>query len=128
MKTIFVTEKKYLSLQLNNLIVKSENNEASVPLSDISVIILDNPQIAISASLLSKIADSEIVLFTCSDKHIPNGIYIPFNTHCRFSGISRLQIELSEPFKKQCWQKIIKAKINNQFKVLTPHKIINLSN
>lgn len=118
MKTIFISEKNYLSLRLNNLIVKSENNEASVPLSDISTIILDNPQIAISASLLSKIADSGIVLFTCNDKHIPNGIYIPFNTHCRFSGISRLQIELSEPFKKQCWQKIIKAKINNQFEVL----------
>jgi CRISPR-associated protein Cas1 len=118
LKTIFVTEKNYLSLKLNNLIIKSENRETSIPLSDISVIMLDNPQIAISASLLSKIADSRITLFTCNDKHTPNGIYIPFNTHCRFSGISRLQIELSEPFKKRCWQKIIKAKINNQFEVL----------
>lgn len=125
MKTIFVSEKKYLSLRLNNLIVKSENNKVSVPLSDISAIILDNPQIAISASLLSKIADSGIALFTCNDKHIPNGIYIPFNIHCRFSGISRLQIRLSKPFKKQCWRKIIKAKINNQFEVLKSKSLEN---
>lgn len=140
-RTVFISNKNTLSLFLNNLVIKSDETSLSdfkkggktisVPLNDISVIILDNIQINISVSLLSKFADEGISLFICDDKHMPAGLYTPFNNHSRFTGISKSQIGLTEPFKKRCWQKIIQAKILNQanvIKSLHPENYILLEN
>jgi CRISPR-associated protein Cas1 len=134
-RTVYITNKNTLSLFLNNLKVKTNENPLSavkendktisIPLNDISVIVLDNLKINISVSLLSKLASFGIVLFVCDDKHMPSGIYIPFNNHSRLTEISKLQTKLSEPFKKRCWQKIIQAKILNQAKVIKSLHIEN---
>jgi len=125
-RTVYIYNENNLSQSLNNLIIKSKDGQTvSVPLNDISVVVLDNLQTNISASLLSKFADEGISLFVCDDKHMPSGICIPFNNHSRLTGISKLQICSSEPFKKRCWQRIIQAKISNQANVI---KLLRLEN
>lgn len=104
-----------LSVKNSQLIYETQENDTlSLPLEDISVIILENRQISLNNTLLSQIADYNIVLFTCDAFHMPSGVLFPFHQHSRYSDMAWQQIAVSEPLKKRIWQEIIKAKINNQ--------------
>lgn len=111
----------------NRRLVYEPFEEASltIPLEDISVVILENRQILLSNSLLSELPEYDIVLFTCDFSHLPSGVLFPFHTHSRYSQIAWLQRDISEPLKKRLWQEVIKAKINNQAAAL---EILNKSN
>lgn len=98
--------------------IEPDKEKLTIPLEDISVIVLENKQISLHNSLISEIAEYNIVLFTCDFSHIPSGVFIPFHNHCRYSEIAFNQIEMSEPLKKRIWQKIIKTKIYNQSTLL----------
>jgi len=91
-----------------------EGEVVSVPMEDISVIVLETHQVSITNALLSKISELNIVLFSCDDKHTPSGVFLPFHQHSRYSLMAHLQVEWSKPFKKNIWQSIIKQKIQNQ--------------
>ncbi|MFV0480383.1 MAG: type II CRISPR-associated endonuclease Cas1 [Campylobacteraceae bacterium] len=134
-KTVVFSNPCKLSLKLDNLKFEAKNqDEILVPLSDISVIILETNQITITSALLSEFANKDISVFTCDGSHIPNGLFLPFHQHSRYSLMSELQIKWSEPFKKQCWQNIISQKVKNQANVLKYFKysgektLQNLSN
>ncbi|MDN5278712.1 MAG: CRISP-associated protein Cas1 [Clostridiales bacterium] len=89
-----------------------------MPLEDISSIIIENLQTSISGKLLSDLAESGISLFTCNDKHTPNGVLAPFMCHSRQLAVARLQLEISEPFKKRLWKSLVVGKILNQARCL----------
>lgn len=87
-------------------------------MEDISSVVLETPQISISSKVMSLMADNKIVMYSCDDKHLPNGIFIPFARHSRELKILKQQLECTESFNKRCWQKIIIRKILNQAEVL----------
>ena len=92
------------------------------PIEDISVIVLEHKQVTLTHALLSACMEGKVVLFTCDDKHIPNGALFPFAMHSRYALHSKIQLQASEPFKKKLWQQIIKQKIFNQATVLSFYK------
>jgi CRISPR-associated protein Cas1 len=99
-----------------------DEKSVSVPLEDISVIVIEDNRSTLSTALLSHIAEHNIVLFTCDNYHMPNGLFTPFHQHSRFSLISHIQVDMKTPLKKQIWQKIITQKIFNQCSTwLTPN-------
>ena len=61
-------------------------------------------------------------MVTCDEKHIPNGVLLPFMAHSRQSKIAHLQISWSEPLKKRLWQRVVQCKIRNQAACLAYHK------
>ena len=95
-----------------------EGEGLTLPLEDISVLILENKQISLNNSLLSELSEYDIVLFSCDSTHHPSGAFFPFHNHSRYSEIAWQQMEISEPFKKRLWQEVVKIKINNQSEVL----------
>jgi len=90
----------------------------SVPLEDITVIVLENNQSTMTIALLSMCAEKNIALFTCDSYHIPNGLFTPFHQHSRLSQVSHIQRDMKLPLKKQIWQKIITQKLSNQSQLL----------
>lgn len=102
-----------LSVSNCQLVINNEQ-EITLPLEDITAIILENPQITVTSKLLSELSQNNIALFTCDNKHIPNGVLSPFMPHSRQTKVSNIQINTSEPFKKRIWHKIIVSKITNQ--------------
>lgn len=112
-----ITQPTKLSIQNKQLKITQED-EWSVPLEDISTIILETAQVNLSAKAMSMIADNQIVMYSCNDKHLPNGVFIPFACHSRQLKVLKQQLECKESFQKRCWQKIIVSKISNQAKVL----------
>ncbi len=116
-RSVMITQPTKLSVQNRQLKI-TQDEEWSIPMEDISSIILETPQISISSKVMSIIADNKIVMYSCDDKHLPNGIFIPFASHSRELKTLKNQLDCSESFKKRCWQKIVVRKILNQAEVL----------
>lgn len=118
-RTIVISKPSKISLKNHNLLYSPiDREDIKVPINDISVIIFETHQVTITSALFSKLAEENILVFSCDKKHTPNGIFIPFHQHSRFSLMVHLQTKWSEPFKKRLWQQIVSQKIKNQAKVL----------
>lgn len=116
-RSVVITQPTKLSVRNRQLKI-TQDEEWSIPIEDISSIVLETPQISISSKVMSMMADSKVIMYSCDDKHLPNGIFIPFTSHSRELKIIKSQLECSECFKKRCWQSIVIRKILNQAEVL----------
>ncbi len=118
-RTILITKPCRLSMKNLQFVYESRDEEiVTVPLEDITVIVLESNQASMSVALLSMCAEKNIALFTCDSYHMPNGLFTPFHQHSRLSQISHIQRDIKLPLKKQIWQKIITQKLTNQSQLL----------
>ncbi len=126
-KSVIIANDAKLSLKQNHLHIFQSDNEANLYLKDLAFIILESPQITLTSALLSAVADSKIVLLTCDESHLPNGVFMPFLAHFQASQIAKEQIAVKEQTKAILWQKIVQNKIRNQAFVLsyTGHKKVS---
>lgn len=90
------------------------DKEHSIPLEDINSILIENRQATITMATLSSLAENNVTVFICNEKHLPCAVMIPFAQHSRTSLMLKYQEKLSQPLRKQLWQQIVKSKINNQ--------------
>lgn len=90
------------------------DKEYRIPLEDISSILIENRQATITMATLSSLAENNVTVFICNEKHLPCAVMIPFAQHSRTSLMLKYQEELSQPLRKQLWQQLVKSKINNQ--------------
>lgn len=118
-RTVVITKPSKISIENDQLKYAPKDGEViKVPIDDISVIILEVHQVTITSALMSRLTESNIVLFTCDKTHTPNGVFIPFHQHSRYAQVAHKQIAWTEPFKKRVWQKIVSGKVWNQSKTL----------
>ena len=116
---LYISNPCYLSIRNKNIIVSTEKDGATaVPIDVISVVVLENNYSSMSSAFMSYLAEKNIVLFTCDSSFMPNGIFLPFHQHSRYTEVSNMQLEWSEPFKKRVWQKIVTNKVENQIGLL----------
>ncbi len=88
------------------------------PLEDAAWIIIDNNRSTLSARLIASAMESGTMIIFSDQRHHPCGMALAFHQHHEQTRIIRLQIALSTPFKKNLWQRIVRAKIINQAKNL----------
>ncbi len=118
-RTVVITKPSKISIENDQLKYAPKDGEViKVPIDDISVIILEVHQVTITSALMSRLTESNIVLFTCDKTHTPNGVFIPFHQHSRYTQVAHKQVAWTEPFKKRTWQKIVSQKVWNQSKTL----------
>ena len=55
----------------------------SVPIEDISAIVLESRQSTITTAALAALAQNGVVTFWCDETHLPCGISLPFAQHSR---------------------------------------------
>lgn len=113
-----VDDGEHLKVYLDNIEILKGENKYVIPLSDISIIVLDGLATSITTRLLEACSKYNVILVTCDKKHIPCGIYMPFNQHSRTVKIIRKQVQWNEKTKKELWKKIIQYKIWNQSEIL----------
>lgn len=109
-RSIVISNPAKLSVKNNQLIIFQEE-EAALPLEDISVVLIENQQVNITSKLLSDMSDFNVLLFICNNKHIPNAVFTPFYQHSRQLKIIKMQLQLSKNFLDECWQQIIKKRL-----------------
>jgi len=103
-----------LNLSKGQLRLDNEQGEFTLPLEDITALILESPQITLSAALLSACQEHGVAIITCDHTHTPNGVLLPFQPHSRQSKVARIQQSWSEPLRKRLWQRVVQSKIRNQ--------------
>lgn len=119
--TVTIGTPKYLCVQDNCLVIKNRHEDKvldKIPLSDIWVIIIDNPQVSITASLMGQVNDVGIGVLFCGSNHMPNGLALPIGAHSRHAEIVEHQLAISKPLRNQLWAKIVRRKIENQARAL----------
>lgn len=112
-RNLFIESEAVLSYKNEQLLINTDSAH-SVPIEDINSIVLDNNKSSLTVGTLSKLAENNITIYFCDQKHLPCGVLLPFASHSRCSGVLKLQEALTLPMQKHLWQQIIKAKINNQ--------------
>ena len=93
--------------------------QVSFAFSDLGFIVLDHPQITITHYALSALAEKNIVVISCDQKHLPISLNLPIYGNSLHSKRIQKQISITLPQKKQLWASIIKQKIINQAKILS---------
>lgn len=109
-----------LSVRDNQLVITQEM-ESTLPIEDIDALILDNYGSTITTNLLTALATKGTTTVICDEKHLPASVLLPYSQHSRQAKVSRQQLSMSQPLKKQLWQQIIISKITNQADVLRSH-------
>lgn len=117
-RSVMIGNPAWLKLKDGSMVAQQAGEEVRIPLEDMAVILLDNPQITLTAPLLSALAEHQVALVTTGADHHPNGVLLPFLPHSRGLQILRLQLAQSQPAKKRLWQGLVQQKIRNQAAVL----------
>ncbi len=117
-KTLFFGNKASLTTKLEQLVIKTEERETTIPIEDIGFVVLEHPEIFISMTALSKLSENNTSVIFCDVKHMPCSMLLNLNNHHTQQEIFRNQIQASEPLKKQLWQQTIKMKIKHQSQLL----------
>ena len=111
-----------LSVRDNQLVIAQEM-ESTLPIEDIDALILDNYGSTITTNLLTALATKGTTTVICDEKHLPASVLLPYSQHSRQAKVSRQQLSMSQPLKKQLWQQIIISKITNQADVLRARRL-----
>jgi len=124
-RTLYFSKPAYLSKKDNQLVIKQPKNKddedkevTTIPIEDIGIVLLDNPQITLTHGLLTALLENNAAFVTTDKKHLPSGLFLPLESNVLQSERFGNQINASAPLKKQLWQQTIKAKILNQAAVL----------
>ena len=117
-KTILVENKSAITTKNQQLVLKSEVRERSIPIEDIGFLVLDHPEIYLSIPAMNLIVENNTAIIICGSNHLPNGMFLNLNSHHIQQEIFKNQIEASVPLKKQLWQQTIVEKIRNQGELL----------
>ncbi len=124
-RTLYFGNPAYISKKDNQLKIKkpNEGNENSIPIEDVGIVIIDNPQVTLTHGVLNSLLSNNSAIITCDKKHMPQGMFLNLDSGHIQSEMYSEQINASEPLKKQLWQQTMKAKILNQAALLKRKKI-----
>ncbi len=139
-RTLYIENPAYLSVSLSQLKIKfpeveknipkdfSDRFTNSIPIEDIGVVILDNPQITITQKALQALNENNCAVIICDNQRMPYGLLLPLTNNTLQGERYRYQINSSTPLKKQLWQQTIQSKILNQATLLKEINNSQISN
>lgn len=113
-KSILLENKASLTTKNNQLLIKTNSRESSIPIEDIGFLVIDHPEIYLSIPAMNFLIENNTSVIVCGNNHLPNGMFLNLNSHHIQQEIFKNQIDASIPLKKQLWQQTIVEKINNQ--------------
>lgn len=126
-RTLYFSNPTYLKTLNEQLVIeqkdsKNELTKKMIPIEDVGVLILDNSQITITQICLAKLLENNAALITCDATHHPVGMMLNLDGNTLQSQKHQVQVDASQPLKKQLWQQTVTAKIRNQAALLKKEK------
>ena len=75
-----ISQEAQLFLEHKQCVVhlKKTAEKVSLPISNLSAVILESPFITLSAALLREMAVQNVALFVCDESHLPCGVLLPY--------------------------------------------------
>src|SRR5665647_1081949 len=125
-RTLYFGNPAYLRFKDEQLVISlpeasmlpEKDRTITIPIEDVGVIVIENPQITITHQLISALLENNVAMITCDHRHMPSGLLLPLEGNTTQSERFTDQINASEPLRKQLWQQTIRQKILNQAAVL----------
>jgi len=94
--------------------IRKKENKVYIPLTDITMVVLEGNRTMITTKLLSSLSQNNVGLVICDDKYLPVGIYLPYGQYHHYSKRVIRQAEWTPEQKGLIWQNVIGQKMNNQ--------------
>lgn len=120
-RTIYIGNPAYLKLKDNQMqIIDPQSQEllGKATIEDMGFLVLDNYQITISHQLIIALQANNIAIISCDAQHLPFGLMLPIYGHVEHSERLKVQMNVSEPLRKQLWKQTVEAKISQQMLLL----------
>lgn len=131
-RTLYFGNPAYLSMRNAQLVIHlpevvkndalpesfKKEAQATIPIEDIGIVVLDHKQITITHGLLEALLANNAAVITCDSNRMPVGLLLPLSGNTVQSERFQAQIDCSLPLRKQLWQQTVQAKITNQAYVL----------
>ncbi|MHB1105827.1 MAG: type II CRISPR-associated endonuclease Cas1 [Lutibacter sp.] len=128
-KTLFFSNKAILTTKDEQLVVRSDLRNTTIPIEDIGFVVMEHPEIYVSIPTLTKLTENNVAVIFCDAKHMPCSMLLNLDNHHIQQELFKNQINATEPLKKQLWQQIIKTKIKHQGQHLQllnkPYEVLN---
>lgn len=112
-RTVVVASSAKLDYQMGYLVIRKEEI-TKIHLSEISILIIENTAVALTAALLCELTKKKIKVVFCDEKRNPSSELISYYGSHDTSAKIRKQITWSEQAKKAVWTEIVSEKIKQQ--------------
>lgn len=112
-RTVVISNRCKLDYKMGYMVVRNENIQR-IFLDEISVLIIENPAVALTGCLLEKLSELKIKVIFCDSKRSPYAELSPYYGSFDCSRKLHYQIAWSKAVKEMIWAEIIRDKINKQ--------------
>lgn len=117
-RSILIEKAVKVNLDLNNIVIRYEDEDYWIQLDEISTLIIDDPRCNVSLKLLSKLCEKGINVIFTDDSHMPVGNLATLYNHSRAVKKIEKQFNWQNSEKVYLWTEIIKQKISSQIDTL----------
>lgn len=112
-RIVVIRERAKLDLQLGYMVVRRETVQ-KIHLSEISIVMIENTAVSLTAALLAELVKQKIKVVFCDAKRNPAAELLPYYGAFDTSAKIRQQIGWTEENKGNVWTAIVRNKICNQ--------------
>lgn len=116
-RTIVISKRAKLDLQLGYMVVKSEE-VTKIVLSEISTILIESTAVSLTTGLLAELSKRKIKVIFCDEKRNPSSELVSYYGSHDTSNKVRKQIAWKQKTKEAVWTEIVTEKIRKQKEIL----------
>ena len=116
-RTIVISSSAKLDYKLDYLVVRQEEI-TKIHLSEISILLIENTAVSITAALLNELIKRKIKVIFCDEKRNPSSELVSYYGCHDSSAQIRNQIRWNDEIKELIWTEIVSEKIRNQRNIL----------
>ncbi len=117
-RTVVINRHEELEMSDNQLIIKSEEQEWTVPLEQVRDVMVAHPSGSVSFSLLQRLTEDGVNVVLFDRRHEPAAQLIPIGGHLEGAGHLLDQAAWTQRRKDALWKQIVREKITMQAELL----------
>lgn len=129
-RTVVISQRAKLDLKLNNLVVREDTRTTKIHLGEISLLMIENTSVSLTACLLCELMKQKIKVIFCDEKRNPISELVPYYGSHDCSAKIKNQLLWDSFTKDSVWTEIVTEKIRMQKELLSHlgHSEANLLN
>jgi len=119
---IHLSRPAYLAAERGSMRIEfrdADGGQFRIPLEDLSYLIIDTPEVALSSTLMARLAADGVMIVGSNERHLPCWTSLPWTRYHRPGDVLPLQLEASLPTRKRAWAHIVERKLFAQATCLT---------
>ncbi len=112
-RTVVITKRAKLDLQLGNLVVRNES-VLKINIDEISILLIECTAVSLTTALLAELTRKKVKVIFCDEKRLPSSELVPYYGSHDTSLKYRKQSQWNLAIKEAVWTEIVKEKIYQQ--------------